>query len=156
MVPKPKSPLWGRSLRIQVEVNQSKPILLVFFLKNDEGVLQWIQLKYERLSNFCYNCGLIDHLDKDCISSTLAMISDSFGCMVQLYGLWVGTTTPIVSYFNMDLEFSRPSFLSSTKAPVVSISMDESNVLAFSAPRTDLESTNNTSNVAVDNSPSLA
>lgn len=42
MVPKPKSPLWRRSFRILIEVNLLCPLLVGFFMKNENGFPQWI------------------------------------------------------------------------------------------------------------------
>ena len=30
------------------------------------GESRWVNFKYERLSNFCYGCGLLNHAIKDC------------------------------------------------------------------------------------------
>lgn len=108
MVPKPRSSLWGRSLRIRVEVDLCRPLIAGFFMRNEGGVSQWIQLKYEKLPNFCYNCGLLDHLNRDCRASSSAMVSDPFGRTVRLYGSWLSTISPIVSCFNSHLEYANP------------------------------------------------
>ncbi|PON91058.1 Zinc knuckle CX2CX4HX4C [Trema orientale] len=109
MVPRPRSSLWGRSLRIQVEVSLLKPIIAGFFLKNEWGTPQWIQLKYEQVCNFCYHCGMLDHEKKDCISLTLAMISDASGRKVQLYRPWVSAGSSIISCFATNLVRDDPS-----------------------------------------------
>lgn len=27
---------------------------------------KWVKFKYEKLRDFCYDCGIIDHVDRDC------------------------------------------------------------------------------------------
>ncbi|PON92906.1 Zinc knuckle CX2CX4HX4C [Trema orientale] len=108
MVPKPRSNLWGRSLRIQVEVNLLRPLVAGFFLKNEFGTPQWIQLKYERLCKFCHHCGLVDHEENSCVSRTPVMVADSSGRRVRLYGHWVCGASPVISCFNLNLIHKEP------------------------------------------------
>ena len=47
---------------------------------------RWVQFKYERLPNFCYRCGLLNHALKDCPASS------GVGQMVEeglQYGAWL-------------------------------------------------------------------
>ncbi|KAL7248092.1 hypothetical protein ACSBR2_002906 [Camellia fascicularis] len=58
-------------LRIRVEVNTSLPLLRGFLLKRQKpdsiGKTDlWVEFKYERLSDFCYDCGRIGHDNKSC------------------------------------------------------------------------------------------
>ena len=34
------------------------------------GESQWIQLRYERLPNFCYRCGILSHALRECLETT--------------------------------------------------------------------------------------
>lgn len=43
-----------------------KPLKRGTILKNKEGDVYKITFKFERLLDFCYNCGRVDHLLKDC------------------------------------------------------------------------------------------
>ncbi|XP_060673331.1 uncharacterized protein LOC132803803 [Ziziphus jujuba] len=47
-------------MRLQVEVDTSKPLLKGFFQKVGNGG-SWIKFAYERLAEFCYNCGKLEH-----------------------------------------------------------------------------------------------
>ena len=56
----------GDFLRIQVEIDISKPLRRGrrIALEDDEEI--WVSFKYEKLPNFCYWCGLISNDGKDC------------------------------------------------------------------------------------------
>nr|POE57305.1 uncharacterized protein CFP56_35163 [Quercus suber] len=56
----------GDFLRIQVEIDVSKPLCRGRRIALDETEEIWISFKYEKLPNFCYWCGLISHDGKDC------------------------------------------------------------------------------------------
>ncbi|KAH7839409.1 hypothetical protein Vadar_003785 [Vaccinium darrowii] len=59
-------------LRIKVLVDTSKPLLRGFFQKRSSSEWKntsqnlWINFKYERLSDFCYNCGRLGHDRSSC------------------------------------------------------------------------------------------
>ncbi|KAF7128180.1 hypothetical protein RHSIM_Rhsim11G0009900 [Rhododendron simsii] len=53
-------------LRLRVIIDITKPLKKGFFLKRREKDDLWIRFKYERLSDFCYVCGLIGHGLNDC------------------------------------------------------------------------------------------
>ena len=56
-------------------------------IHGEEGVDWWVRFKYERLPNFCYRCGLLEHDLKDC---TQKEESDKNGEMGELqYGAWM-------------------------------------------------------------------
>ena len=55
--------------------------------KVEDGVDRWVLFKYERLSNFCYLCGLLEHDLKECPKSKG---EDRNGVTVDLqYGAWM-------------------------------------------------------------------
>lgn len=104
IVPKPRSTLWGRTLRFKVEVDIANPLVIGFFVKNDDGVPQWVQLKFDRLPVYCYKCGLLNHEEKSCSSKDPAMISDVEGATVKLYGNWARSNSPSLTCFTAALE----------------------------------------------------
>lgn len=53
-------------LRLRVIIDITKPLKKGFFLKRKEKEDLWVRFKYERLSDFCYVCGLIGHGLNDC------------------------------------------------------------------------------------------
>lgn len=59
---------WGKSLRICVLLNITKPLERGCALHLDNQMV-WVNFKYEKLSNFCYRCGCILHGRRGCPSS---------------------------------------------------------------------------------------
>lgn len=57
---------WVRCLRVRVLLNVSRP--LVRGTKIDfNGNVSVVIFRYEKLSDFCYICGKLDHIEKDCV-----------------------------------------------------------------------------------------
>lgn len=55
-----------RFLRVRVAIDIRKPLKTRFFLLRENNTMLWIQFKYERLSDFCYRCGLLGHNENFC------------------------------------------------------------------------------------------
>uniref|UniRef100_A0A803M515 CCHC-type domain-containing protein n=1 Tax=Chenopodium quinoa TaxID=63459 RepID=A0A803M515_CHEQI len=55
----------NKSLRIRVLVDVNKPLKKVMELRTGRGTME-VPIKYEKLSVFCYVCGLLGHREKDC------------------------------------------------------------------------------------------
>ena len=60
---------WGRCLRVRVRIDVTKRLVCWKKITIEGGEGRWVQLKYERLPNFCYRCGLLNHALKDCSKS---------------------------------------------------------------------------------------
>ncbi|PQM40802.1 hypothetical protein Pyn_12255 [Prunus yedoensis var. nudiflora] len=56
----------GRYLRIRVRLDVTKPLRRVMKLRFDHSLEAVIEFKYERLPDFCYVCGRIGHVVKEC------------------------------------------------------------------------------------------
>ena len=56
----------GSALRFRVLIDVTKPVCrMIMALGPDQKEFQ-VHIKYERLPNFCYHCGVIGHLVRDC------------------------------------------------------------------------------------------
>ncbi|KAK7259163.1 hypothetical protein RIF29_24762 [Crotalaria pallida] len=53
-------------------------------LANTTGEHRWYWLQYKRLPNFCYNCGILGHGEKDCENELVKG--------EKMYGEWLQTT----------------------------------------------------------------
>lgn len=55
---------WKPFLRIRVTIQVSKPLKRCMKIKMEGGNWSWINFKYERLSTYCFVCGILGHSDK--------------------------------------------------------------------------------------------
>lgn len=53
-------------LRLRVGISVDKPIPRVTHISSSKGEKIQLSLSYEKLPNFCYFCGVMGHLVKDC------------------------------------------------------------------------------------------
>lgn len=56
-------------LRIQVKLDVTQSLKTDIFIKNEDESFRWLAFKYERLSDFCFNCGKLGHVSTSCSSS---------------------------------------------------------------------------------------
>lgn len=56
---------WGRCLRVRVLINVTKPLARGTKV-NFDGYSSVVIFCYEKLSDFCYICGTLDHVERDC------------------------------------------------------------------------------------------
>nr|POE71106.1 hypothetical protein CFP56_27111 [Quercus suber] len=63
----PKSGLaWGPFLRIQVDIDITKPLMREKMIRIEEMEDVWVFFKYERLPTFFYRCGILGHQECEC------------------------------------------------------------------------------------------
>lgn len=55
-------------LRLKVDINTGKPLLPSFWWTAANGQEKWANIRYERLSDFCYGCGVLGHSAQVCNS----------------------------------------------------------------------------------------
>ncbi|KAL0378827.1 UNVERIFIED_CONTAM: hypothetical protein Sradi_3188200 [Sesamum radiatum] len=58
--------MWGSSMRLRVALDISKPLKRFLRLRTVRGEGSIVSFTYERLPNFCYLCGLLGHIDRNC------------------------------------------------------------------------------------------
>jgi hypothetical protein len=57
----------GKCLRIKVKWELAKPLMRGTMVEVDEkGRKLWCPIGYEFLPDFCFICGIIGHVDKEC------------------------------------------------------------------------------------------
>lgn len=57
---------WGAYMRIRVRLNVTKTLKRVLKIQGPTGEVMVVNFSYERLPNFCYLCGKLDHIERDC------------------------------------------------------------------------------------------
>lgn len=102
-----------RYLRIRVDVAVEEPLPAGFFQKREAGEDYWVQFKYERLSDFCYKCGLLSHVTGRCRYGEPATVTSSSGIVAKQYGPWIRSEHP------GSLLFINPPVEGSTTPPMI-------------------------------------
>ena len=103
----------SRFLRVKVEFEVSKSLKSGFFLDRDPLLDIWIQLKYERVIDFCFKCGRLGHVKVKCSSQLQKMLNEPQGfgpwMKVEIQGKrtsrWVGFLSEIC---NEDEDSNNP------------------------------------------------
>ncbi|XP_074341908.1 uncharacterized protein LOC141679304 [Apium graveolens] len=76
---------WKAYVRIRVRMNVTKPLKRRMKIKRSGGEWSWINFKYERLSTFCFVCGILGHGERDCnvVYANAGKVVD------KAYGTWL-------------------------------------------------------------------
>ena len=57
---------WKKFVRIHVDIPLGKPLIPGLFLPHPNNIDSWIGLKYEKLVDVCYKCGMVGHEERSC------------------------------------------------------------------------------------------
>ncbi|XP_074347321.1 uncharacterized protein LOC141686168 [Apium graveolens] len=80
---------WRMFVRIRVTLDLNKPLKRRMKIKREGGEWSWVNFKYERLSTFCFVCGLLGHSERDC-----NLVYDNHGKEItRAYGVWLRAPT---------------------------------------------------------------
>lgn len=75
----------NRFLRLKIELEVYKPIPTDFFEERANGEDRWIQFKYERIVDFCYKCGALDHVTGKCHYEKTTCITTKSGISTKMF-----------------------------------------------------------------------
>ena len=78
---------WGRCLRVRVEIDVTRKLIRGRKINIEKEEARWVHFKYERLPNFCYRCGLLEHDQRECSESMGFDKGDEKGDLQ--YGAWM-------------------------------------------------------------------
>ena len=86
-------------IRVRVTIDVFQPLCRGQVIRLEDNEKVWVTFRYERLPNFCYWCGCLDHGDKECdlwIQSKGNLQKSS-----QQYGSWLRVTSSGASKGNV-------------------------------------------------------
>ena len=117
---------WGKCLRVRVRIDATKRLVRGKKITIEEGDSRWVSFKFERLPNFCYRCGLLNHALKDCKEGI--ELNKVEGAEVLQYGAWLrgdpirrgGYEMPRSGFRNEGEGSSKKSEDRTAKTPAVS------------------------------------
>jgi hypothetical protein len=79
------SPQWRKFVRARIEVDIYSPLKPGIFLPRSGLPDLWIGLKYEKISDLCYRCGIIGHAEKEC-NHERVLLSNQHGVKFPAFG----------------------------------------------------------------------
>ncbi|KNA19102.1 hypothetical protein SOVF_064640 [Spinacia oleracea] len=75
---------WEAEMRIKVLLDMEKPLRRGVKIATGKGSFKWVGIKYERLVDFCFFCGRLDHVEREC--QLPAPLGDDGAVMAYQYG----------------------------------------------------------------------
>ncbi|XP_021757945.1 uncharacterized protein LOC110722981 [Chenopodium quinoa] len=90
---------WGEFMRIRVMLDVTKPLRWGLLVAVGSATTKWIDVKYERLSDFCFYCGILDHTDRECDKKE--MDGEEMNDVVYQYGPWLRASPLKLSKFSL-------------------------------------------------------
>lgn len=88
-------------MRVRVRININQPLKRCIRLDIlGDGVESIILLRYERLPNHCFKCGMVDHNTNECLSLEQCLVFN--GVESLQFGIWLRASTPFSRYKNRD------------------------------------------------------
>ncbi|KAJ4835933.1 hypothetical protein Tsubulata_021855 [Turnera subulata] len=86
-LPRDNTILWADFFLMKVQIDVNKPLPMGFYTKDRvEDVAIQVDFCYEDLGDFCFFCGKIGHLKKECSSSLVDKNTGKQGCRWEGYG----------------------------------------------------------------------
>lgn len=73
-------------MRMKLEIDVTEPVYPGFWWTNYRGVEKWAQIKYERMSDFCFGCDRLGHTAQNC---NLEIVPSEVNGRLPMYGPWI-------------------------------------------------------------------
>ena len=80
---------------MRIDIDIAQPLLPGVFLPRPNLNDLWISLKYEKLPEICYNCGIIGHEEKDFRRNTY-FLPNPFGSNFKASGSWLRLESDLI------------------------------------------------------------
>jgi len=98
---------WGEYLRAKIVIDMTKPLVRGRML-HIQGQSTWVAFRYEKLSKFCFDCGIIKHDHQGCHKSgnKLKARADE----AQQYGPWLRFQYPTTRGMGRENRYGRNRF----------------------------------------------
>uniref|UniRef100_A0A803MH91 DUF4283 domain-containing protein n=1 Tax=Chenopodium quinoa TaxID=63459 RepID=A0A803MH91_CHEQI len=78
---------WGEFVRMKFEIDVRKPLRRGIFVAGGGSKSKWVDIMYERLADFSFFCGILNHIDKEC--QVREVEGEEAGAVVYQYGTWL-------------------------------------------------------------------
>lgn len=74
-------------MRIRIRIDVTKSLKTGIFINRENGTIIWLPFRYERLSDFCYQCSKLGHPQSSCNTTP----PPSYGVLVprRAFGPWL-------------------------------------------------------------------
>lgn len=97
---------WRMYARVRVTMDLDKPLKRRMKIKIEGGEWSWVNFKYERLSNFCFVCGIISHSDRD----YSLVYANPEREIPPAYGTWLRAPTRNMNSQNLGAKWLRNGY----------------------------------------------
>ncbi|KAF4377766.1 hypothetical protein F8388_011519 [Cannabis sativa] len=91
---------WTTFFKVQVDIDIHRPLFSGCFFDLNSGVKQWLQVKFEKIGIFCYNCGRLGHQRRGCSLSSPVTVAKCDGIPFSMYGPWLSTSSTYHDVFS--------------------------------------------------------
>lgn len=81
----------------------NKPLRRKIKIKREGGDWNWINFKFERLSTFCFVCGIMGHSERDCD----IVYANPDKEITRSYSVWLRAPSKNMRYQNMGVRWLR-------------------------------------------------
>ena len=98
---------WGKFLRVRVAINISKPLKRGTRITIEGKGSMLVVFKYEKLPDFCYVCGCLDHQELEC--DDVIRVKIEGGKAKREYGPWLGTESNEILTRRSEGQYARKS-----------------------------------------------
>ncbi|KAL8554643.1 hypothetical protein ACS0TY_002727 [Phlomoides rotata] len=79
----------ARNIRVKIKADFRKPLRRGIQLELKDGKKVWVEFKYKRLSSFCYFCGMLGHMRRECdLTEGVEVVEDLSGEKLSV-GEWM-------------------------------------------------------------------